>query len=169
MDDSATHTMSGAEATLRAKTDAAIERVQNGATIQAALRAAGYSRSSIRRILAIGNGGEPSVTDEGLRDACRTVVQAADATAAEVDAALAERWKFLASVGDDWRSIAELLKRRSPEEWNVAERSEIELSGGVEARSEDATLAALARLRAESGMVDDSTDNDTDEPIEATG
>lgn len=149
--DGSANQQSGAELTLRSNTDAVIARVGRGSDVISALRTAGYSRHSAKRIIAIGNGGHPDVTDDGLRAACQALVQATEAAAAEVDAALGERWKLLATTGDDWRSIAELLKRRNPEEWLVTEKTELELAGSVGVRSEDAVLEALRRMQEESG------------------
>lgn len=141
--------MSTAERVLRERTKAIVARISSGAKPYAAMGASGYANYQTRRILSIAAGGEPQIDDPWYREACEAIAQAITTAASEQDALLAERWRELAIEGDDWRSIAELLKRRNPDEWAVTERSEVELAGGVEMRSEDAVLAALARLKGE--------------------
>jgi hypothetical protein len=150
MEDGKAETMSAAEQRVRDATAAIVERVANGSKPRAALAMSGYGRGQANDVLTIGAGGQPHVTDEGYRAACTELVEQITVAAATVDHALAERWREIAVDGGDWRAIAELLKRRDPDEWAVTERSEVELAGGVEIRGEDAILAALADLRGES-------------------
>lgn len=147
MDDGKADTMSAAEKRVRDATAAIVERATSGSKPMTALARSGFNYPQSTAILKIGNGGDPSVTDEGYRDACESLVQAMNVAVATVDDELADRWTALAKKGDDWRSIAELLKRRNPDEWAVTERSEVELAGGVEVRTNDAVLAALEALR----------------------
>ncbi len=149
-------TPSSAERSLRKQIPAIIGRVKHGAKPLAAITASGYTYQQARNILAIADGGKPEITDNGYRNACKLLRKKLDQTGAEVDALLALRWQQIAVAGDDWRSIAELLKRRNPDEWAVTERSEVAIDADVTTRSDDAILDALNKLAAEQKTEDDA-------------
>lgn len=127
---------------LRSEQTAIIARISSGAKPITALGISGFTRKEAKLILSIGAGGEPSITDQDYRDACKDLAQAALIASSKVDAALEARWHKLAYEGDDWRSVAELSRRRNPDEWNVEERIDVNQS----IRSDDAVLDALKSL-----------------------
>lgn len=141
--------ISTAEQAIKKNTAAIVKRIANGATITAAFGMSGYTKPQTRMIISIAQGREPEVTDKGYRKACESLHQKIVVAIAKQEHDLAKHWRKLAVEGDDWRSIAELLKRRNPEEWAVTERSEVSFDGDVNVRAEDAVLKALAALRGE--------------------
>lgn len=147
MDHGKAETMSASEQRLRGATSAIVKRVRSGMKPIGAITGSGYTKGQARTILATAAGGHRDVTDDGYRAACVELAGQIDEAMSSVDERLIERWHKLAEEGDDWRSIAELVKRRDPDEWAVTERSEVALDADVNVRGEDAVLAALARLK----------------------
>ena len=135
---------SQAERRLREQTGHIIARVRVGSSPISAFGASGYTARQARSILAIAADGEPDITDEGYRAACRDVVTTLHIAQSERDGELAAAWRE--SAMKDWRAAKEFLERRSPDEWTATQQISVDADVRTEGRSDDAVLAALAKL-----------------------
>jgi len=143
-------TQSTAEKNLRAETPEIIKRVEAGASILAAAGMSGIPANTCREYLTIGTGGLETITDTGLRKACKQFAEAVQIATAKQEAALAARWHKIAHEENDWRAIAELLKRKNPNEWNPVEKQEVALDADVTThRAETEIINALKQLETE--------------------
>lgn len=136
------HDASQAERTLREQAPFIVARIRAGSAPIASFGASGIRPAIARSILAIADGGEPDVKDEGYRAACEQVVQRIRAAAAERDGELAASWAQHATK--DWRAAKAYLEARSGEEWQPTQQ--VQIDGEIRGRSEEAVLDALAAL-----------------------
>lgn len=135
---------SSAERRLREETPHIVARVRLGSSPISAFGASGYTARQARTVLAIAAGGEAEVTDEGYRHACEQVAAMMHGAQSERDGELAAAWREHALK--DWRAAKEFLERRSPDEWTATQQISVDADVRTEGRSEDAVLAALAKL-----------------------
>jgi len=135
---------STAERQLREQAPFIVARVRAGSSPISAFGASGITAGRARSILAIAADGEPDITDEGYRAACRDVVTTLHIAQSERDGELAAAWRE--SAMKDWRAAKEFLERRSPDEWTATQQISVDADVRTEGRSDDAVLAALAKL-----------------------
>lgn len=140
---------SQAQRRLMEQTPWIVLRVRMGSSPVSAFGASGYTAKQCREVLAIADGGLPDVTDDGFRDACRDIAAKLHGAQSERDGELAAAWREIALK--DWRAAKEYLERRSPDEWTATQQISVDADVRTEGRSDDAVLAALAKLQGKSG------------------
>lgn len=139
------HEQSAAERRLRDQGGHIVARVRVGSSPISAFGASGYTAKQCRTVLSIADGGEPDVTDPGYRDACVELSAMLHGAQSERDGELAAAWRE-AAVRGDWRAAQAYLERRSPDEWTATQQISVDADVRTEGRSDDAVLAALAKL-----------------------
>lgn len=138
------HDASTAERQLREQAPFIVARVRAGSSPISAFGASQIPAGRARTVLAIAAGGEPDCTDQGYRAACEEIETALHAAQSERDGELAASWAQMAR--SDWRAAQAFLERRSPDEWTATQQISVDADVKVEGRSDDAVLAALAKL-----------------------
>lgn len=135
---------STAERRLREQAPWIVARVRAGSSPVSAFGASGMTARQCREVLAIADGGETDITDEGYRAACTDLAARLHAAQSERDGELAASWATMAKT--DWRAAQAYLERRSPDEWTATQQISVDADVRTEGRSDDAVLAALAKL-----------------------
>lgn len=139
------HDASQAQRRLMQQTPFIVARVRVGSSPVSAFGASGYTAKQCREVLAIADGGLPDATDEGFRESCRDVAQMIHGAQSERDGELAAAWREAGLK--DWRAAQAYLERRSPDEWTATQQISVDADVRTEGRTDDAVLAALAKLQ----------------------